>query len=393
MKKFLSTLLIICLFSVSTVIGHSEEWGFVDVTPEHWAYEHIKQMVLNSTISGYPDGSFAPDKPVTRAEFCKMTVLASDLALGSASDIEKIFEMHNCINAQSHWSSPYIAAMLSNSYTYGDWYLSGNVNLGANVNRAEVAMGISYIVSVMPYTNAGLGEGIVSSFLSNRFSDYDKFGSHSDAIYKAVEQGFISGYPDGCFHPQNLVTRAELCAMLYRAFLADNNPYHNNLLIYKDAFSLSSPQSNGSIYVETNDKNNDSYKSAIKSKDDIPDIKDSKSSLAYEEEHAELINWGKEKVAEIEQEAQEIYDEVYEEVYNEKLSEARAMYGVGTKELSDFAAYNASRQIDALMPSIKSAAHSAAELAQKAYEAENLELLAEFLQEQVDELKSKYNVK
>ncbi|MDQ6422852.1 S-layer homology domain-containing protein [Paenibacillus sp. LHD-117] len=35
----------------------------------HWAVANIQQAVSIGIVSGYPDGTFKPDKTVTRAEF------------------------------------------------------------------------------------------------------------------------------------------------------------------------------------------------------------------------------------------------------------------------------------------------------------------------------------
>lgn len=42
---------------------------FTDVEKKHWAYEHIKTIVANDLSVGYPDGTFKPNSPVSRAEF------------------------------------------------------------------------------------------------------------------------------------------------------------------------------------------------------------------------------------------------------------------------------------------------------------------------------------
>lgn len=41
---------------------------FTDIASSHWAYNNIRTAYANGWINGYPDGSFGPDKPVTRAE-------------------------------------------------------------------------------------------------------------------------------------------------------------------------------------------------------------------------------------------------------------------------------------------------------------------------------------
>ncbi len=42
---------------------------FPDVPQNHWAYEYVAQLAGNGMIDGYPDGSFAGDRPMTRYEF------------------------------------------------------------------------------------------------------------------------------------------------------------------------------------------------------------------------------------------------------------------------------------------------------------------------------------
>ncbi len=46
---------------------------FVDVSADHWAYDSIKKAAGAGWISGYPDGSFKPDQPITRAEVVTIT--------------------------------------------------------------------------------------------------------------------------------------------------------------------------------------------------------------------------------------------------------------------------------------------------------------------------------
>lgn len=107
------------------------------------------------------------------------------------------------------------------------------------------------------------------------------------------------------------------------------------------------------------------------------------NTSSYEREYNELIEWGNQKVQEITAEAQEIYNQTLE-------SEKRRYFpNYDNSNLDSFAAANMQRQLQALMPTIK----QSAELASKAYEADALERLAIFLQEQIDELKKKYNIR
>jgi hypothetical protein len=70
---------------------------FIDVAPTDWYYPYIETVLLHAIASGYPDGTFRPNNPVTRSQLCKMIALAqswtlldpptpsfSDVPLGSA---------------------------------------------------------------------------------------------------------------------------------------------------------------------------------------------------------------------------------------------------------------------------------------------------------------------
>ena len=46
---------------------------FTDVSQDHWAYNVIQKAAEAGWISGYPDGSFKPDQPITRAEVVAIT--------------------------------------------------------------------------------------------------------------------------------------------------------------------------------------------------------------------------------------------------------------------------------------------------------------------------------
>ena len=47
---------------------------YSDVADTHWASEQI--AYLSDEITGYPDGTFQPDKTVTRAEFVSLLALS-----------------------------------------------------------------------------------------------------------------------------------------------------------------------------------------------------------------------------------------------------------------------------------------------------------------------------
>ena len=49
---------------------------YTDMNETHWAYQSIKFLTEVGVVVGYPDGSYKPDIPVTRAEFASMAIKA-----------------------------------------------------------------------------------------------------------------------------------------------------------------------------------------------------------------------------------------------------------------------------------------------------------------------------
>ena len=83
MKKLLSAILTICLLLSCTAPAFAAV--FPDLEPRHaWAEPAIEYMVSKGIIEGRPGGIFAPDDPVTRAEFIKMLNLTFGLTATAA---------------------------------------------------------------------------------------------------------------------------------------------------------------------------------------------------------------------------------------------------------------------------------------------------------------------
>ena len=49
---------------------------FLDVSSDDWFYSYVKEAQAMGIVSGYEDGNFLPNQPVTRAEIAKMMLLA-----------------------------------------------------------------------------------------------------------------------------------------------------------------------------------------------------------------------------------------------------------------------------------------------------------------------------
>lgn len=184
----------------STGIGNSEALSetqsFSDLSPSHWAFDVVEALHEASVINGYDDGSFKPDKKVTREEFVKMLLSALEIQCTGGST-----PFRDCENGQ--WYSTYVSTA----------YLKGMVNglgknefgIGKEITRQDIATILFRANDVYPEAVRDY-----SAFIdAGDISDYAK-----EAVRVMYEQGVISG-SEGYFNPQKSATRAETAMMIY----------------------------------------------------------------------------------------------------------------------------------------------------------------------------------
>lgn len=66
----------VCVLAAFLMINNPANAFYTDMEENHWAYQSIKFLTEVGVVVGYPDGSYKPDIPVTRAEFASMAIKA-----------------------------------------------------------------------------------------------------------------------------------------------------------------------------------------------------------------------------------------------------------------------------------------------------------------------------
>ncbi len=95
MKKIIS--LTLCVLMIMSMCVCVSAVNFSDLASDHWAHENIQKLVTEGTINGYSDGTFKPNKSVTRAEFVKMIGKWDQKYAGTYPDL-----------SENHWAYEYI---------------------------------------------------------------------------------------------------------------------------------------------------------------------------------------------------------------------------------------------------------------------------------------------
>lgn len=160
----------------------------------HWAQNNINKLVTLGAISGYPDGNFKPNSPITRAEFITVLVKALKLELQDG----KVFD-----DTAKHWAKDYIATAAALGIVKGtsDQAFAPD----EEITREQMAV---MIVTALKLS----GSGEVQFTDSTDVSDWA-----SQAIAIASKEGLINGYSDNTFKPGHQATRAEAVTVITNA--------------------------------------------------------------------------------------------------------------------------------------------------------------------------------
>ncbi|MBN2058089.1 MAG: S-layer homology domain-containing protein [Candidatus Saganbacteria bacterium] len=170
--------------------------SFSDVPWGYWAKGPIEELAGLNIITGYPNGTFKPDKTITRAE---LTTLLVKLKLG---DLKLTgISLFQDVNP-GYWAAPYIDKAVEYEWVTG--YPDNTFQARKNVSRAE---GISIMAR---FDN--IQEALVEE---QPFSDV-RFDFWAAGYISAAEQAGLLDYLKGrLFEPGKPLTRAEVAEMLY----------------------------------------------------------------------------------------------------------------------------------------------------------------------------------
>lgn len=179
---------------------------FTDVPNNHWAKSAILEMKEKGIINGLPDGSFNPNGNISRAEFSKIITLAFNLPTVDNFNVSSLFKdipdnawYKEYINA----ASPYLTYW---DYPDGMYYKPTDKGVREDI---AVALVVASGISDMPLNNPNL--------LKETFYDAEDISPklrHTVAL--AVENGLITGMPNGTFQPQEPINRASAAILLSR---------------------------------------------------------------------------------------------------------------------------------------------------------------------------------
>ena len=199
-KKFLRigilSLAVVLILGFGISFSSEEAAGFNDLGKDHWAYESIMEMHKSGIIAGYPDGSFRPEREVNYGEFIKMVAVATKATRQKEESRGK------------HWALPFYYGCLNNFF-FTEWDIKEK-QLDYSIPRKDMALIVSGAIGV----SVKLSEyGDYTEILAG-IIDINQKHPREYHIAKAYATGVLSGYPDGTFRPEGVLTRAEASSVI-----------------------------------------------------------------------------------------------------------------------------------------------------------------------------------
>ncbi|MBR5152128.1 MAG: S-layer homology domain-containing protein [Clostridia bacterium] len=198
--------LTLCLLTLCTPV-FADKISFTDVPANAWEAPYVYELASRKVVSGFGDGTFGPNLPVQRCEYAKMLVGLVPLPL-SESLVSPYADV-----PRDQWYFPYVNSCLK--YIPG-YTVNGTLQFRPewDATREDVATALVKVkkINLEPYSDA-------ESYLRERFSDVDTISTHNRIyIAAAVDKGYLTGDQEGTFRGSALITRAEVSAILCRAF-------------------------------------------------------------------------------------------------------------------------------------------------------------------------------
>lgn len=183
---------------------------YKDVPPDHWALEVIDNLTFLGVVNGYPDNTFRPEAPLTRAEFAKIFALSFHLPLPQETsspfrDLET-----------SHWANPYIWACFQEGVIQGypGGYFFPEKPIALEEALAILMRHVSARLNLIPETE------VFGSVSPDRWSYPFIKTALALGIIPKEDPHFLH---NGEFMPDSPCFRAQVCFLVFRTkFFGDS---------------------------------------------------------------------------------------------------------------------------------------------------------------------------
>ncbi|MGI8504297.1 MAG: S-layer homology domain-containing protein, partial [Hassallia sp.] len=177
--------------------------AFKDVPGGYWAKGYIEALASQNIIAGFPDGSFRPNEPVTRAQFA--TIVNKALLPASKRPGIDFKDLKN-----NFWAYAAIQSAYQGQYVSG--YPDGTFKPQQQIPRVQVLVSLAN----------GLGLNADSQNALTFYTDATQIPKYATgSVAAATSRQLVINYPTvKQLNPNREATRAEVAAFVYQALVS-----------------------------------------------------------------------------------------------------------------------------------------------------------------------------
>ena len=181
-----------------TYANTTDSLTFSDIDTKAYYYEPLKELVANKVINGYPDGTFKPEKNITRAEAAKIIAVSMNLDIDHATT-NKFTDV-----SPDNFFYKYIAALANEGVINGfpDHTFRPEETVTREAMAKMIALGYKFQLAQQTY---------------HTFKDIDHQNFFRYYIQTLVDLEITTGTAFDQYSPTTPVTRAQLVTFISRA--------------------------------------------------------------------------------------------------------------------------------------------------------------------------------
>ncbi len=210
-------LLLLTQTSLAAFMSTKEPMEFSDVPSSHWGHYYISSMYQCGLMLGTGENQFSPSGTVSVAQAITVAVRVWDIYRDGDGVIDQSGE---------RWYDGAVKEAIRLGLITPDQFDSYT----RSATRAEL---VDLLAKVLPASEYQAINQI------EKIPDVDASTSHAEDIYLLYNAGILTGSDGyGTFYPQRDITRAELCAILYRLVYSWN----------REEFTLLPPPADLTVY-------------------------------------------------------------------------------------------------------------------------------------------------
>lgn len=182
----------------------------------HWARPFIEALAEENVISGFPDGTFKPNAPVTRAQFAAI--------VRQAFNENKVREARGFTDVTAnYWATPAIKEAYETGFMSG--YPNRQFRPGEEIPKVQVLVSLASGLRLSPKTQP--------TDTLKVFRDTAEIPTYAvNGVAAATEKSVVVNYPNVSYlNPNEVATRGDVAAFIYQALVnqGDLQPLANNL--------------------------------------------------------------------------------------------------------------------------------------------------------------------